>query len=71
MRISGVGLVPATYDPETKLVTYKVSQKLYTGQVTVIVGATVNGRKTEARWSFNVGGSKDASSKDATPKEAS
>ena len=71
MRISGVGLVPATYDPETKLVTYKVTQKLYAGQVTVIVGATVNGRKTEARWSFNVGGSKDASSKDATPKEAS
>jgi peptidoglycan/xylan/chitin deacetylase (PgdA/CDA1 family) len=54
MRISGVGLVPATYDPQTKLVSYKVSQKLYSGQVTVIVGATVNGRKTEARWSFNV-----------------
>ncbi|HEY5742882.1 MAG TPA: polysaccharide deacetylase family protein [Terrimicrobiaceae bacterium] len=54
MRVSGVGLVPATYDPATKLVTYKVTQKLFTGQVTVIVGATVNGRKTEARWSFNV-----------------
>ena len=59
MRISGVGLVPASYDPETKLVSYKVTQKLYAGQVTVIVGATVNGRKTEARWSFNVG-SKEA-----------
>ena len=59
MRISGVGLVPATYDPETKLVSYRITQKLYTGQVTVIVGATVNGRKTEARWSFNVG-SKEA-----------
>ena len=58
MRISGVGLVPATYDPETKLVSYRVTQKLYAGQVTVIVSATVNGRKTEARWSFNVG-SKD------------
>ncbi len=54
MRISGMGLVPATYDPQTKLVSYKVPQKLYTGQVTVIVGATVNGKKTEARWSFNV-----------------
>ncbi len=70
MRISGVGLVPATYDPETKLVSYKLTQKLYTGQVTVIVGATVNGRKTEARWSFNVG-SKDASSSETPPKEAS
>ena len=62
-------LVPATYDPETKLVSYKVTQKLYAGQVTVIVAATVNGRKTEARWSFNVG-SKEA--KEANPvKEAS
>jgi peptidoglycan/xylan/chitin deacetylase (PgdA/CDA1 family) len=54
MRISGMGLVPATYDPQTKLVSYKLPQKLYAGQVTVIVGATVNGKKTEARWSFNV-----------------
>jgi peptidoglycan/xylan/chitin deacetylase (PgdA/CDA1 family) len=54
MRISGVGIVPASYDPQTKLVSYKVTQKLYTGQVTVIVGATVNGRKAEARWSFSV-----------------
>ncbi|HEY5768220.1 MAG TPA: polysaccharide deacetylase family protein [Terrimicrobium sp.] len=69
MRISGVGLVPATYDPQTKLVTYKVTQKLFAGQVTVIVGATVNGRKTEARWSFNVG-SKEAKETEP-PKEAS
>ena len=69
MRISGVGLVPATYDPETKLISYKVTQKLYEGQVTVIVGATVNGRKTEARWSFNVG-SKEAKEANQT-KEAS
>jgi peptidoglycan/xylan/chitin deacetylase (PgdA/CDA1 family) len=54
MRISGLGLVPATYDLETKLVSYKMTQKVYTRQVTVIVGATVNGRKTEARWSFNI-----------------
>ena len=53
MRISGLGLVPATYDPETKLVSYKVAQKLY-GPVTVIVSAMVNAKKTEARWSFNI-----------------
>jgi hypothetical protein len=41
MRISGLGLVPATYDPATKLISYKVTQKLYTHQVTVIVSATV------------------------------
>ena len=55
MRISGLGLVPATYDPVTKLVAYKMTQKVYTRQVTVIVSATVNARKTEARWSFNIG----------------
>jgi peptidoglycan/xylan/chitin deacetylase (PgdA/CDA1 family) len=55
MRISGLGLVPAVYDPATKLISYKVTQKLYDHQVTVIVSATVNGRKTEARWSFNIG----------------
>ena len=54
MRISGMGLVPAVYDPETKLVSYKVTQKLYGPQITVIVSATVNARKTEARWSFNI-----------------
>jgi peptidoglycan/xylan/chitin deacetylase (PgdA/CDA1 family) len=59
MRISGLGLVPATYDPETKLVSYKMTQKVYTRQVTVIVSVTVNARKTEARWSFNIG-SKEA-----------
>jgi peptidoglycan/xylan/chitin deacetylase (PgdA/CDA1 family) len=55
MRISGLGLVPATYDPGTKLVSYKVTQKLYGPEITVIVSATVNARKTEARWSFNIG----------------
>jgi hypothetical protein len=66
MRISGLGLVPATYDPATKLISYKVTQKLYDRQVTVIVSATVNGRKTEARWSFNIG-SNDALKE--TPKK--
>jgi peptidoglycan/xylan/chitin deacetylase (PgdA/CDA1 family) len=57
MRISGLGLVPATYDPETKLVSYKLTQKIYARQVTVIVSATVNARKSEARWSFNMASS--------------
>jgi peptidoglycan/xylan/chitin deacetylase (PgdA/CDA1 family) len=54
MRISGVGLVPASYDPESKLISYKVTQKLYGPEITVIVSATVNSKKTEARWSFNI-----------------
>lgn len=54
MRISGLGVVPAKYDPETKLLTYKLSQKVYARQVTVIVSATANGRKVETRWSFEL-----------------
>jgi peptidoglycan/xylan/chitin deacetylase (PgdA/CDA1 family) len=55
MRISGLGLVPAAYDPATKFVSYKLTQKIHARQVTVIVSATVNAKKTEARWSFNIG----------------
>jgi hypothetical protein len=54
MRISRIGLVPATYDPETKLVSYKMTQKIYDRQITVIVSATANAKKSEARWSFNI-----------------
>ena len=55
MRISGIGLVPATYDTGTKVVSYKLTQKVSGPEVTVIVGATVNTRKSEARWSFKIG----------------
>lgn len=54
MRISGVGPVPAKYDPATKNLSYKLVQKVYAKQVTVIVGATVNGKKVETRWSFQM-----------------
>ena len=33
MRISGFGLVPAVYDPKTKLVTYAFTQKLEASEV--------------------------------------
>jgi hypothetical protein len=47
---------PVKFTASSKtLISYKVTQKLYGHQVTVIVSATVNGRKTEARWSFNIG----------------
>lgn len=54
MRVSGIGVVPATYDPETKLLTYKLVQKIYAKQVTVIVSATANGRKVQTQWSFQM-----------------
>ena len=54
---------PVKFTASSKtLISYKVTQKLYGHQVTVIVSATVNGRKTEARWSFNIG-SKEAPKK--------
>ncbi len=54
MRVSGFGLVPAKYDPESKNLTYKFTEKLRSSPVTVIVGATADGRKVETRWSFNL-----------------
>jgi peptidoglycan/xylan/chitin deacetylase (PgdA/CDA1 family) len=54
MRISGVGPVPAKYDSETKTLTYKLVQKVYAKQVTVIVSASANGKKVETRWSFQM-----------------
>ena len=52
MRISGFGLVPAVYDPKTKLVTYAFTQKLVPKMYIVIL--TVNGKKVETRWDFTV-----------------
>lgn len=54
MRVSGVGAVPAKYDPETKLLSYKLNQKVYAKQVTVIVSAMANGKRVETRWSFQL-----------------
>lgn len=54
MRISGMGPVPAKYDEKSKLLSYKVAQKLRAGSpVTVIVSATAAGKRVETRWSFN------------------
>jgi len=54
MRISGFGLVPALYDPKTKLVTYAFTQKLVPKMYIVILTAKVNGKKAETRWDFTV-----------------
>ena len=54
MRVSGFGLVPAKYDPQTKLVSYDFTQKLAPKTYTVILTAKVKGKKVETRWSFTV-----------------
>ena len=54
MRVSGLGLVPATFDEKTQTVSYQVTQRLRDKTCTVIVGALSGGKKVEAHWSFNI-----------------
>ena len=54
MRVSGVGLVPAHYEPKSKVVTYAFTEKLLPKTYTVVLSARVKGRKLETRWSFTV-----------------
>jgi peptidoglycan/xylan/chitin deacetylase (PgdA/CDA1 family) len=68
MRVSGLGVVPASFDPKTGLVSYQVTQKLRDKTCTVIVSAKSEGKKVEAHWTFGVeeGGAPAASQ---TPKK--
>src|SRR5881398_3323278 len=50
MRVSGLGVVPATYDPKTGTVSYQVTQKLREKACTVIVSAKSEGKKVETHW---------------------
>jgi len=54
MRVSGLGVIPASYDPKTGMVSYQVTQKLHEKTCTVIVGAKSQGKKVEAHWTFGV-----------------
>lgn len=53
MRVSGVGLVPAKFDDETKNVSFTPTAPLKPGDYTVIVTAKAGARKLETRWSFS------------------
>jgi hypothetical protein len=65
MRISGLGLVPAKYDAQSKSVSYEVTQNLIPRAYTVILSAKAQGRRVETRWNFTVDPS--ASAAPATP----
>ena len=54
MRVSGLGVVPANYDPKTGAVSYQVTQKLRDKSCTVIVSAKSEGKKVEAHWTFGI-----------------
>src|SRR5437870_5264379 len=54
MRVSGLGVVPVSYDPKTGIVSYQVTQKLRGTSCTVIVSAKAEGKKVEAHWTFGI-----------------
>jgi peptidoglycan/xylan/chitin deacetylase (PgdA/CDA1 family) len=53
MRVSGLGIVPASFDPKTNTVSYQATQKLR-DKCSVIVEAKSGGKKVEAHWTFAV-----------------
>ncbi|PYK96442.1 MAG: hypothetical protein DME32_17680, partial [Verrucomicrobia bacterium] len=69
MRVSGLGVVPATYDPKTGTVSYQVAQKLRDKSCTVILSAKSEGKKVEAHWTFGIGEGAGATSASPTPKK--
>jgi peptidoglycan/xylan/chitin deacetylase (PgdA/CDA1 family) len=54
MRVSGLGLVPANFDPKTGTVSYQVLQKLRDKSCTVILSAKSAGKKIETHWTFGI-----------------
>jgi hypothetical protein len=54
MRVSGLGIVPASFDSKTGTVSYQVTQKLRDKSCTVILSAKSEGKKVEAHWTFGI-----------------
>jgi peptidoglycan/xylan/chitin deacetylase (PgdA/CDA1 family) len=69
MRVSGLGLVPASYDAKTGTVTYQVTQKLREKTCTVILTAKSGDKKVEAHWTFGIEESGPAPAPKPTPKK--
>jgi peptidoglycan/xylan/chitin deacetylase (PgdA/CDA1 family) len=70
MRVSGLGVVPASYDPKSGMVSYQVTQKLHEKSCSVIVSAKSQGKKVEAHWTFGIEeGAAGGTSPIATPKK--
>lgn len=71
MRVSGLGVVPASFDAKTGMLSYQVTQKLRDKSCTVIISAKSEGKKVEAHWTFGIdeGAAATTSSPAATPKK--
>lgn len=52
MRVSGIGLVPAKFDEESKTISFTPTTPLKPGSYTVIVNAKNGVQRLETRWSF-------------------
>jgi len=71
LRVSGLGLVPASFDPKTGVVSYQVTQKLREKSCTVILSAKSGDKKVETHWTFGIeeSGAATATTPAATPKK--
>jgi hypothetical protein len=71
LRVSGLGLVPASFDPKTGTVSYQVTQKLREKNCTVILSAKSGDKKVETHWTFGIdeAGAAPAATPAATPKK--
>jgi peptidoglycan/xylan/chitin deacetylase (PgdA/CDA1 family) len=71
MRISGLGAVPASYDPKTGIVSYQVTQKLRDKSCSVILTAKSGDKAVQTRWTFGVEdtGAPTVTAPTATPKK--
>jgi peptidoglycan/xylan/chitin deacetylase (PgdA/CDA1 family) len=71
LRISGLGLVPASFDPKTGVVSYQVTQKLRDKTCTVILSAKSGDKKVETHWTFGIedAGAAVQTAPSATPKK--
>src|SRR4029450_1043974 len=68
MRVSGLGVVPVSYDPKTGMVSYQVTQKLRGNSCTVIVSAKAEGKKVEAHWTFGIDSTRAAAPRSAAAR---
>src|SRR5438309_4143218 len=71
LRVSGLGVVPATFDPKTGVGSYQVTQKLREKNCTVILSAKSGDKKVETHWTFGIDdtGAATSTSPTATPKK--
>jgi peptidoglycan/xylan/chitin deacetylase (PgdA/CDA1 family) len=71
LRVSGLGVVPASFDQKSGTVSYQVTQKLHEKSCSVIVSAKSQGKKIEAHWTFGIeeGAAGGATSPIPTPKK--